>query len=73
MIKLAEAVAVSAVDDDGVGARDVEAVFDDGGGTEDIVFAIHESKHSSFELGFRHLSMADDDACVWYELANFRG
>ena len=34
LVELAEAVAVGAIDDDGVGERDVEAVLDDGGGDE---------------------------------------
>ena len=55
-------MAVGAVDDDGVGERDVEAVLDDGGGDEDVVLVIHEGEHDAFELGLRQLAVADDDA-----------
>ena len=62
LIELAEAVAVGAVDDDGVGKRNVEAVFDDGGRHKHVEFVVHEGEHHALELAFAHLAVADDDA-----------
>ena len=45
LVELGEPVAVGPVDDEGVGARDVEAVLDDGGGHEDVGPALHEGEH----------------------------
>ena len=73
LVELREAVAVGAVDDDGVGERDVEAVFDDGGGDQDVVLVVHEGEHDAFELGFGELAVADDDAGGGDELADLGG
>ncbi len=62
LIELGEAEAVGAIDEDGVGARDVEAVFDDGGGDEDVGFVANELEHDGFEFFFAHLAVSDDDA-----------
>ncbi len=66
-------MAVGAVDDDGVGEGDVEAVFDDGGGDEDVVLVVHEGEHDALELGFGELAVADDDAGLGDEFADFAG
>ena len=66
-------MAVGAVDDDGVGARDVEAVLDDAGGAEHIVLAVHEGEHRALEFGLGHLAVADDDARLRHELADLGG
>ena len=55
LVELGQAVAVGAVHDQGVGARDVEAVLDDGGGHEHVGPALHEGEHGLLELGLRHL------------------
>jgi hypothetical protein len=47
LVQVAEAEHVCAVDDDGVGVRDVEAGFDDVGTHEHVVFAVDEL-HSHF-------------------------
>ena len=46
LVELGEAVAVGAVHDEGVGARDVEAVLDDGGGHEHVGATLHEGRAS---------------------------
>src|SRR6202789_901282 len=66
-------MAVGAVNDDGVGEGDVEAVFDDAGGDEDVVLVVHKGEHDPFEFGFGELAMADDDARLWDEFADFGG
>ena len=73
LVELAEAVAVGAVDEHGVGERDVEAVFDDGGGDQHVVLVVHEGEHDAFELGFAHLAVADDDARGGDEFLDARG
>ena len=61
LIELAEAVTIGAVDEDGVGERNVEAVFDDRGRDQHVVLVVHEGEHHAFQLGFAHLAVADDD------------
>ena len=73
LIELAEAVAVGAVDDDGVGERDVEAVFDDAGGDEHVVLVVHEGEHDALELGLGELAVADDDAGLRDQFADLCG
>ena len=49
------------MDDHGVGGGDVEAAFDDGGREQHVVLAVIEGAHHVFQLGRRHLAVADDE------------
>src|SRR4029077_9309691 len=71
LVKLGEAEAVGAVDEDCVAERNVETVFDDCGGNENVGFVMHEFQHHFFEFAFRHLSVADDDSRRWNEGLKF--
>ena len=62
LIQLRQAEQIRAVDDDGVGARNVEAAFDDRGGDQDVEFAFDEIEHCLLERAFRHPPVTDDDA-----------
>ena len=62
LVKLGEAHAVGAIDDDGVAEGNVESVFDDGGGDQDVGLVMHEFEHHFFEFAFAHLPVADGDA-----------
>ena len=73
LVELGEAEAIGAIDDDGVGARDVEAVFDNGGGEEDVRFAANEFQHHFFELVFAHLAVADHHASFRNEARDHGG
>src|SRR5690606_28420974 len=42
LVKLTESKAVGAINDDGVGVRDIEPAFDDGGGEKNIGLTIHK-------------------------------
>ena len=61
LVELGQAVAVGAVDEQRVGARDVEAVLDDRGGDQHVGAPLDEGEHHSLELGLRHLAVGDDD------------
>ena len=65
-------MAIGAVDDDGVGERNVEAVFDDGGGDEHVEFVVHEGEHHAFQIFLAHLAVADNDARTGHQLLNAR-
>src|SRR5262245_39956535 len=67
LVEVAQAEAVGAVNDDGVGVGDVGAALEDGGGEEDVGFAIDKFGHDFFEVVAMHLAMADDDAGVGQE------
>jgi hypothetical protein len=67
LIELRQAVAIRAVDDDGVRVRDVEPVLDDGRGDEDVVLVGHEVEHRLFELLFAHLAVADGQLGLRHE------
>ena len=62
LVELRQSVAIGAVDEDGVGQRDVEAVLDDGGGDQHVVLVVHEGEHDALQLGFGELAVADGDA-----------
>jgi hypothetical protein len=59
LIELGQAEHVGAVDDQGVGRRDVEAAFDDRGGEQHVVLALVEGRHHVFQLGRGHLPVPD--------------
>ena len=61
LVELGEAVAVGAVHDQGVRARDVEAVLDDGGRHQHVRAPLHEGEHHALELRLRHLPVGDRD------------
>jgi hypothetical protein len=70
LIEFGEAETIGAVDEDGVGAGNVQAVFDDGGCDEDVGFVTDKFQHNGFELFFVHLAVCDDDARFGDELGN---
>lgn len=63
LVEIGEAKAVGAVDEDGVGIRDIDAGLNDGGGEENVGFAFDEFIHDHLELIFFHLAVADDYFC----------
>ena len=73
LIEIGEAEAVGAVDEDGVGVRDVDAGLDDGGGEQDVGLAVDEGVHDDFEVVLLHLAVADDDAGLGHEFADACG
>ena len=58
LVELGEAEAVGAIDDDGIGRRDVEPRLHDGRRDEDVDLAVHELDHDGLELALPHLAMA---------------
>jgi hypothetical protein len=64
LVEVAEAEAIGAIDDDGIGVGDIDAAFDDGGGEENIGVAIDEAGHDFFEVIVVHLAVADDEPSV---------
>ena len=66
-------MAVGAIDDDGVGERNVEAVFNDCCRDQHVVFVVHEGEHDALQLSFSHLAVANDDARRRHQFADLRG
>src|SRR5215471_20706923 len=64
LVQLSQAEAIRAVNQDGVGARNVQTVLDDGRGYQNIRFVANEFKHDTFEFSLAHLSMAHDNASL---------
>ena len=67
LIELRQAVPIRAVDDDGVGVRNVEAVLDDCRRQQDVVLPLDEAEHRALELVLGHLAVADDDLRVGHQ------
>jgi len=61
LVQLRQAELVGALDDDGVGARHVDAGLDDGRGDQHVEALVIEVAHHLFEFAFAHLPMADAD------------
>ena len=74
LVELREAEHVGAIDDDGVGARDVEAALDDGRGDEHVVAALDEVEHRLLERAPRAIwPCADRDARLGHQRLQARG
>ena len=52
---------VSAVDDDCVGRRQVEAALDNRGGEQNLILALVKSAHPLLDFACTHLAMRGDD------------
>ena len=73
LVQVGEAEVFGFVDEHGVGVGDVDAGLDDGRGDEDVGLVADEAVHDVFEFVLVHLAVADDDAGVRDELADFIG
>ena len=73
LIELAQAMAVGAIDEDGVGEGNVEAVLDDRGRHQHIVFVAHEGQHHALQFCFAHLTVAYGHARRGHQFLNARG
>jgi hypothetical protein len=62
LVQLGKAEAVGAIDEDGVGARDIQAVFDDRRAHQNVGLTAHEFEHHGLEFLLIHLAVADDHA-----------
>ena len=69
LVQLGEPEVIGAVDQDRVGARDVDAVLDDGGGDQHVELAAHERAHRLLDLHLGHLAVADRDLGAGREAA----
>ena len=58
-MQLGQTEFVGTIDDDGVGARHVDAAFDDRGADQDIETLVVEVAHDAFELAFTHLAVGE--------------
>ena len=73
LIELRQAEHVGAMDDDGVGRRDVEAGFDDAGGQQQVVLAVVERRHGLLELAVAGIwPWAIDELDLRHQLAQAR-
>src|SRR5258708_39714844 len=73
LIEFGQTEAVGAIDEDGVGARDVEAVFDDGCGDHHVGFVADEFQHNAFKFFFAHLTVADHYAGFGHQFLDYSG
>ena len=62
LVKLGEAQAVGAIDQDRVGAGNVQAIFDDGCSHQHIGFVADEFEHHAFQFFLAHLTVTHDHA-----------
>ena len=59
LIKLGEPEMIGMVDDDGIGAGDIQPRFDDGGGQQYVHFALYERQHDGLKLILGHPPVGD--------------
>src|SRR3546814_2886271 len=64
LVQLGKAEHVGAVDDDGVGARDVEAGLHDVGRQQDVEATVGEGGHHVLQLGRRHAPVGERKSVV---------
>src|SRR5262249_33074514 len=70
LIQLGEAQTVSSIDEDGVGAGDVEPVLHNSGRDQNVGFVADELQHHRLKLFFPHLAVADDNTSLRDEFAH---
>jgi hypothetical protein len=58
-VKLSESKLVSTVDDDGIGAGDINPGLDDGGTQQEIESLLIEVSHHVLKLTLSHLTVSD--------------
>ena len=73
LVKLAQAVAIGAIDQHGIRKRDVETVFDNRRRNQHIVFMPHEGEHHALKLRLAHLAVAHSHTRRGHKLLNPRG
>jgi len=73
LMQLCQAELVGALDDDGVGARHVDAGLDDGRGDQHVEALVVEVAHHLFEVALAHLPVADGDACFRHQCGEVGG
>ena len=73
LVHVGQAVAVGLVDEDRVGVGNIQSAFDDRRGEQNVVAVGDEVEHDFFEFRFRHLPMADANARLGDDLAQFVG
>lgn len=61
LVQLRQAELVGPLDDDGVGARHVDAGLDDGRGDQHVEALVVEVAHHLFEFALAHLPVTDAD------------
>ena len=73
LVELREAEGVRALDDQGVGVRDVQAVLDDRRADQDVVLALPELVDGALEPLLGHLPVRGGDPGLGHEPAELRG
>ena len=68
LVKVGQSEPVRAVDDDGVGIRDIEPALDDRCAEQNVRIAAHKFRHDILEFVLRHLPVTDQDACARHEV-----
>ena len=71
LIQITEAEPVGAVDDNGVGVRDIDAALDDGGGEQHIGFAVDEGGHHILQFIGLHLAVPHQNARLRHNALQF--
>src|SRR5262249_2592043 len=69
LVELGQPEGVGPVDDDRVGAGDVEAGLDDRGGDQEVALPVHEPEHGLLERALWHLAVRHADTSLGDDLA----
>ena len=73
LVQLCQPELVRALDDNGVGAGNVDAGFDNGGAHQHVEALVIEVRHDLFQLALAHLAMGNAHACFRDQLAQILG
>ena len=61
LIEIAQAESVRAINNDGIGVRNIQTALNYGSGEEHVCLAIDKARHDLFQVITVHLSVADHD------------
>ena len=68
LMQLGQSEMVRAIDDDGIGSRDVNAVLDNRGADQDVESLTIEVAHDGFQFTFPHLPVRNSHFDLWDDL-----
>ena len=72
-MQLRQTEVVGALDNNGVGSRNIDTGFDDSGTHQHVEALMVEIIHHPFQLALAHLTVADGDTCFWHQFRQLIG
>ena len=70
-MQLCKSEPIGAIDDNGVGRRDIDSALDDGGAYQDVEALMVKVLHYPLKLQLSHLTVAKVNFSFWHQFGQF--